>query len=152
METCWTTWPFWYYICGNCFCPKQNNCLEPCWVVAHFDVCYQNACSKTTGSIKFHLKPKYWFCQVTPSGTCLSIATCLICIYLKAGKFPKRKYVVDNLKVEPFSFRARSYAIELAGVKRHIFYPLCTSFIWTLWKQGFQISFSTAGALVVIKV
>ena len=57
---------------------------------------------------------------------------CLSCIYFKAGKFPKRKYVVDNLKVETFSFRARSYAIELAGVKRHIFYPLCTSFIWTL--------------------
>ena len=111
---------------------KQNSCQETCWVVAHFDVCYQNACLKTTGSIKFHLKPKYWFCQVTPSGTCLSIATCLSCIYFKAGKFPKRKYVVDNLKVETFSFRARSYAIELAGVKRHIFYPLCTSFIWTL--------------------
>ena len=66
---------------------------------------------------------------------------CLSCVYFKDGKFPKRKYVVDNLKVETFSFRARSYAIELAGVKRHIFYPLCTSFIWTLWKHGFQIFF-----------
>ena len=28
---------------------KQNSCQEPYWVVAHFDVCNQNACSKMTG-------------------------------------------------------------------------------------------------------